>query len=308
MARGDNRYMVSGSESQSSVPRPQRATSNPSSSDAYDEGTEISVLTTRIGIYGWKKFCLYIVVLFLIALSLLNIGLIVFLFRVVNLDLDSAGPMHFYKDRVLVRGRAEFQGGITASNISGFDNSTLLVESNQQIILRSLESPPSTQKSTVVLDGINVNVDTPNFQLTYDNTPFFTASPEQTVIASNDIVVESPLGLRIDGSVLVPKISNAYDRGEGLTVESIGQQLTMRGVEDVTMESTTNRVDIKAQQGINLQSTQGDIVLDASNLRLTDLPHNGGSGPRHLCMCGGSKRIYTVVHTSTCSQAASSFC
>eukprot|EP00056_Hartaetosiga_gracilis_P021451 m.24229 g.24229 ORF g.24229 m.24229 type:complete len:317 (+) comp9089_c0_seq1:242-1192(+) len=315
MARGSgtnsNKYVVSdgSSTTQQQQGYSSYMSSNNSNGTMYNDSNQtVEVVNVPVGIYGWKKYCLYLVILLIVALSFINIGLIVFLFRVVNLDFDSAGPLHFYRDRMLVMGRAEFQGGVSASNISGFDNSTLLVESNERIVLQSYESATSTDKSVVELDGVNVNVDAQQLQMAYQDRVYFSASPQETIIASNDIVVNSPLGLRIDGSVLVPKIENAYERGEGLTIESIGQELNMRGMEGVTLESTTNEVNIRGQRGINLESTGGDIVLDGSNLRLNNLPHGGGSGPRQLCVCGSNGRVYTVQHSSTCKQSSSQFC
>eukprot|EP00043_Microstomoeca_roanoka_P025245 m.8065 g.8065 ORF g.8065 m.8065 type:complete len:346 (-) comp5369_c1_seq1:90-1127(-) len=265
----------------------------------------VNVLTTRVGIYGWRKYCLYLTVLLLVCLSIVNLGMLVFIFRILNLDKDSAGPLKFKDDSLLVRGRAEFTEGILAANISGFDNSTLLVESNQQIIMRSFAGV--SDRSALVIDGSSVEMSSRQFDLTHLGTSYFSSSQRETRISSNDVVVETDTGMRVSGVVQTSRISNTYDEAQGLTLQSVGQQLSMQATENVTLESTTNRVEIKAFQGVNIQATTGNIVFAAQNLQLVDLPTSGAGSTYSLCLCANGK-LFRVPTTTTCAIGSKSVC
>lgn len=268
----------------------------------------VNVLTTRVGIYGWRKYCLYLSVLLLVCLSIINLGMLVFLFRVMDLDEDSAGPLHFQDERLLVRGRAEFVNGLRAANISGFDNSTLVVESNQQIILRSFE-PDSSGSSSLTLDGVDVALSAREFDLSHRGSAYFSSSAEETRIASNDVVVETNTGMRVRGTVQTKRVSNSYVDGEGLTLESVGQELRLAATENVTLESSTNTVNINAFQGVQLQAEQGDIVFSANNLQLQDLPTSGaGASSFSLCLCLDGKLFRVDSATTTCEEGAKTLC
>ncbi|EGD81018.1 hypothetical protein PTSG_10961 [Salpingoeca rosetta] len=282
------------------------STSSPTSQDDLDHHM-VNVLTTRVGIYGWRKYCLYLSVLLLVCLSIINLGMLVFIFRVMDLNEDSAGPLHFQDQRLLVRGRAEFTNGILASNISGFDNSTLLVESNQQIILRSFE-PVGNDRSELVMDGVAVDVGARTFDLSFMGDTYFSTSQAETRITSNDVVVHTDTGMRVRGVVQTSTIANSYEDAEGLTLRSVGQELLLTATENVTLESTTNNVNINAFQGVHLEAEQGDIVLSADNLELQNLPTAAGpSNAFALCLCT-SGRLFRVDSSITCEDGAATLC
>eukprot|EP01147_Barroeca_monosierra_P001110 gene1110-4338_t len=265
----------------------------------------ISLLTTRIGIYGWRKYCLYLMVLLLVTLAIINLGMLVFVFRVLNLDEDSAGPLHFHSDRLLVRGRAEFTQGILTSKISGFDNATLRVETNQQIILKAVKD--TTGGSTFIIDGTELRLGTPRFSLSHENETYFSSTTERTEISSNEVKVDASAGMRVSGTIQTSHISNSFEDGAGLTLESVGQQLHLAGSENVTLESETNSVKINALQGINLNAEQGNVIFRSQNLQLRDLPTEGAGPTYFLCMCNNG-RLFRVNSAQSCDQGAPSFC
>jgi hypothetical protein len=77
-----------------------------------EEAALVDVLTTRIGIYGWRKYLVYILLLLLICFAIINIGLIVYVWNVLSLNSDGAGAVRFYDDKIRVEGSAEFLEGM----------------------------------------------------------------------------------------------------------------------------------------------------------------------------------------------------
>ncbi len=56
---------------------------------------EVTLVTAEVGVYGWRKSFLYFSVLALAVLAIVNLGLIVWVHRVMDIHGDRAGPMQF---------------------------------------------------------------------------------------------------------------------------------------------------------------------------------------------------------------------
>ena len=174
--------------------------------------------------------------------------------------------------------------------------------------LRRFVPGATAERSSLVLDGQFVDLSSRRLDLSYLNTTYFSASQEETRIASNDVVVETDTGLRVRGVVQASRIANSFEDAQGLTLESVGQELRLTATEDVTLESSTDRVTINSFQGLEVNAQQGDIVMDANNLRLQDLPSNNmGSASYSLCLCRNGK-LFRVDASSTCAQGATTLC
>jgi len=42
-----------------------------------DGGQTVEVITARVGVYGWRKYCLYFSLLLILSLAIMNMGLMV---------------------------------------------------------------------------------------------------------------------------------------------------------------------------------------------------------------------------------------
>ena len=62
---------------------------------AADAGTPVQIVANPIGIYGWRKKCLYATVLLLTVLAIINMGLLVYLMYTLRVDGSGAGPLRF---------------------------------------------------------------------------------------------------------------------------------------------------------------------------------------------------------------------
>lgn len=59
----------------------------------------VNVTVAPVGIYGWRKYCLYATVLVLLCLVIINMGLIVYLWRILDVNSSGAGALHFSSNR-----------------------------------------------------------------------------------------------------------------------------------------------------------------------------------------------------------------
>lgn len=269
----------------------------------------INVLTTPIGVYGWRKYMLYASVLLLLALAIVNVGLLAWIATVLQVKDSHFGPLRVNSDRLQVDGRAEFTQGLLVTNLSGFDQATLALESNSEVKLRAVDAGSNSASQLQLLPGSTALTSPSVSAATAEDPdqPYFEASADTVSLRASAVRVASVSGMTIDGSLQATRVTNAYGGGQGLTLESVGQDLLMAAGEDVSVTSSQGSVSVSA--GLDVELTAGnDLVLQADNqLRLSGLPvpaADAGASEFQLCMCASDNRLYRVAAASTCSAGA----
>eukprot|EP00048_Salpingoeca_helianthica_P021276 m.248269 g.248269 ORF g.248269 m.248269 type:complete len:324 (+) comp57914_c0_seq1:128-1099(+) len=273
--------------------------SRPTLAQPTPEEQIVDVFNNPIGIYGWRKYCLYASVLLLLCLAIINIGLAVFLMRVADIHSSGAGAARFESGLVRVEGVAEVTQGLFANNVTSFEENSLALLSTKKIVLQSNQSSALT-----LTDGLaNFRVD--NFQATYgtNNTPYFSASPDQVTVSANKMVVSSPSGMVVDGSVQAARIANMHANGAGLTIESLAQSMNVQAAQNLSVTSTDGSVTLSALTGVTLASSTS-VTLSAPALILDGLLTVGTVPPFTLCVCDSGLLFRVSVLNGTCVSAS----
>ncbi|KAL3238264.1 hypothetical protein MRX96_021945 [Rhipicephalus microplus] len=73
-----------------------------------DAGVTTLVHKQQVGIYGWRKRCLYLLVTLLFAMVIMNVALTVWVLRVLDFSLDGMGRLRIVERGVRLEGEAEF--------------------------------------------------------------------------------------------------------------------------------------------------------------------------------------------------------
>ncbi|XP_022236440.1 delta-sarcoglycan-like, partial [Limulus polyphemus] len=74
-------------------------------------------LVYRIGIYGWRKRCLYLLVILLMAVVIINLALTIWIIKVMDFSIDGMGSLRVVDRGIRLEGKAEFLHGLYASEI-----------------------------------------------------------------------------------------------------------------------------------------------------------------------------------------------
>lgn len=260
-----------------------------------------------MGIFGWRKYCLYFTLLFFICLAIINIGLIAYVIRVLNISRDGAGPVHFHDHSLRVEGQAEFTESLSASKISSYDQNSLSLVSNSMVSMQSGNSGIDVKQG-------KISAGTPEFDIVYENKSVLAATPDEFRISSNRTLVESELGLLVNNTLRASTIRGLKSTSSGsgsvsngdLTIESETQQLALSALNDLSLSSTSSKVTVQALAGITLASPK-NIVLNGSRIVLPDIP-TAGAGTTNattLCVCTSGKLFRT---DGLCSAAAATVC
>ena len=264
----------------------------------------VDIINNPIGIYGWRKYCLYISVLLLTCLAIINIGLAVFIMKVLDINSQGAGVAQFDSNVFRVEGAAEVIDGLYTNQVNSFQENSLSLLSTNQIVLQSNSS------STMTLSNGLLSVQTPELQAVYNGQPYLSASGDLVTISSAQTTVTSSAGMVVDGSVQTSRVQNMHANGLGLTVESIAQQLTLQSAQNLTLSSTAGALSMSALTGITLTSPAG-ITLSSTALTFSNIPTYGSAGqPYALCVCQSGKvyRVSSLNATLTCATFSTIAC
>ena len=100
---------------------------------------------SKVGVYGWRKRCLYLLLLVIFVVAILNLALIVWVIRVIGLSANGIGgrlgsTLNIGAKSVRISGDAEFLGAIHTAEVRGGGGggaeAPLVVEAAEELSLR----------------------------------------------------------------------------------------------------------------------------------------------------------------------------
>ncbi|PIO72166.1 sarcoglycan complex subunit protein [Teladorsagia circumcincta] len=94
----------------------------------------------RVGIYGWRKRCLYFFILILTIVIVLNLALTAWIMSVLDFSTDGMGALKIQDDGIRVEGRAQFDKPVTFSHLSTEKDEALVIDSFRGIHMQARNS------------------------------------------------------------------------------------------------------------------------------------------------------------------------
>ncbi|CAC5410412.1 unnamed protein product [Mytilus coruscus] len=90
-----------------------------------------------VGIYGWRKRCLYGFILLLIILTVLNLALLVWMLRVLNFNWDGVENVKYTEDGMRIEGQVEFLDSLYTEKIQSLQSKPLKIDSSRGVHIRA---------------------------------------------------------------------------------------------------------------------------------------------------------------------------
>ncbi|XP_053559908.1 zeta-sarcoglycan isoform X2 [Bombina bombina] len=230
-----------------------------------------------VGIYGWRKRCLYFFVLLLLVTMIVNLAMTIWILKVMNFTVDGMGNLRITKKGVRLEGVSEFLLPLYVKEIHSRKESPLVLQSDR---------------------NVTVNARNHNGQLT-----------GQMTIGTEGVVFEH--------SVETPHIRAGPS--QGLRLESPTRSLTMEAPKGVQISAVAGDFKASCRKELHLQSTDGEIFLNADNIKLGNLPQGSftpsspnSDAPRQtvyeLCVCPNGKLYLSPAGASSTCQSSSNVC
>nr|XP_017828486.1 gamma-sarcoglycan isoform X3 [Callithrix jacchus] len=174
------------------------------------EGTHIERPENRyvykIGIYGWRKRCLYLFVLLLLIILVVNLALTIWILKVMWFSPTGMGHLRVTKDGLRLEGESEFLFPLYAKEIHSRVDSSLLLQSTQNVTVNARNSEGEVTGRLKVGPKM-VEVQSQQFQINSNNgKPLFTVDEKEVVVGTDKLRVTGPEGALFEHSVETPLV------------------------------------------------------------------------------------------------------
>ncbi|CAJ0945909.1 unnamed protein product, partial [Mesorhabditis belari] len=254
----------------------------------------------RVGIYGWRKRCLYVFIVILTILIVLNLAVTLWIMSVLDFSKDGMGALRIENDGIRVKGRAQFDRPVHLSHLSTARDEALLIDSFRGVNIQARNlsgqvasrlSLNSEGRATAVCERFEI--------FDRDNKLLFFADSDEIGLKLENLRI-----LDDGGSVFEGAIQTAFIRPEPdtpLRLESPTRSVSIEAGQDVEMLSSAGEIHLQSLLDLSLVSKQGEIRLDSSNIYMNGMTKSLGRGQPHnqLCVCTNG-RLFMAAQGADC--------
>ncbi|XP_048517683.1 delta-sarcoglycan isoform X2 [Dendroctonus ponderosae] len=269
----------------------------------------------RMGMYGWRKKCLYGLILVLLFMVIVNLALTLWVLKVLDFSTDGMGQLEVVPGGLKLKGNAFVLDNLIANQIRSRSGEPIVIESSRNITLRSRDK--LGRSSTVVHMGIDSLECLANkFQILDDRGGLlFSADRREVVVGAETLRITGEGGSRFSGSVQTRLVR--AESGHDLRLESPTRGLQIRAPKELKLESRGGHINALAQNDVSFRSEMGAIRLQSSSIIVPQLPTakvtNRQVGARsfevfQLCACENGKLFLADPHVVCASENEDSFC
>ncbi|KAM6136117.1 zeta-sarcoglycan isoform 2-T2 [Phoenicopterus ruber ruber] len=242
-----------------------------------------------VGIYGWRKRCLYFFVLLLLVTMIVNLAMTIWILKVMNFTVDS--PLVLQSDRNVTVNARNHMGQLTG-------------------------------QLTVGADAVEAQCKRFEVRASEGGKVLFSADEDEIVIGADRLKVTGTEGAVFGHSVETPHIR--AEPSQDLKLESPTRSLVMEAPRGVQVNAAAGDLKATCRKELHLQSTEGEIFLNADTIRLGNLPVGSfssssssssspsSSAPRQtiyeLCVCPNGKLYLSPAGADSTCQSSSNIC
>ncbi|XP_014852194.1 PREDICTED: zeta-sarcoglycan isoform X1 [Poecilia mexicana] len=270
-----------------------------------------------VGLYGWRKRCLYFFLLLLLVTMIVNLALTVWIIKVMNFSTDGMGELQLNQDGLHLEGVGEFQMPLYVSEIQSRRDRLLVLRSEKNVTLNARNHQGQlTGQLTVGPEGVEAQCQRLEVRSSDGGRLLFSADEEEVTMTTEKFTVTGSEGAVFGHSVETPLIQ--APTSEDLRLESPTRILTMEAPRGVEVSAAMGTLKIGSRKDLQLEATEGEILLDADSIRLENLPlglyaASAGEPFRkqavyEVCVCPSGKIYLSPAESVSTCQAMSSIC
>ncbi|XP_050511082.1 gamma-sarcoglycan isoform X2 [Diabrotica virgifera virgifera] len=269
----------------------------------------------RIGIYGWRKKCLYILILVLLIMVVVNLALTLWVLKVMEFSSEGMGQLKIVSGGLKLEGKTFVLDSLIASSIKSRSYQPIVIESTRNLTLRSRHKNGYLD-SSMILGNEKLECLTNNFKITDDRgSLLFSADRREVLVGSETLRVVGEGGTSFSGSVQTTLVR--ADAGHELRLESPTRSLEIKAAKGIHMESRGGKIRTISLNDLTLHSEVGSIKLETSSILMPLLPtakvmSRAASSDTYdiyqLCVCESGKLFLASPHLVCASENDDRLC
>lgn len=245
----------------------------------------------KVGIYGWRKRCLYLFVLLLMVMVIINLALLIWIVKVMDFSPDGMGRLRIVDRGIRLEGEAQFIGPLYTAHIESRKDMPLRVESARNITLHT-RNPAGKIVNRLSIGDREVEVMADTFVIrNQQGKVLFSANDQKVEVAAEGLRVSGFGGAVFEGSIQTPQIR--AEPGHQLRLESPTRSLQMEASNGISLDSRAGDITAICLNDLTLQSKSGVIKLDSERIWMRNLPeaatqsrpHQNNDKVFQLCAC-----------------------
>ncbi|XP_030649668.1 delta-sarcoglycan [Chanos chanos] len=265
----------------------------------------------KVGIYGWRKRCLYFFVLLLMILILVNLALTIWILKVMNFTIDGMGNLRITEKGLKLEGDSEFLKPLYAKEIQSRPGSPLYLQSSRNVSVNILNG--SNLVSQLVAGSHGVHTRGKMLEVKSSRGKLlFSANEQEVVVGAERLRVMGAEGAVFSSSVETPHVR--AEPFKELRLESPTRALFMEAPKGVHILAEAGDIQATCRSDLRLKSNDGEITLDAKTIKLLRLPEGKASptGTRQpvfeICVCPNGKLFLSQAGTGSTCQVSNNVC
>ncbi|XP_031429796.1 gamma-sarcoglycan [Clupea harengus] len=266
----------------------------------------------KIGIYGWRKRCLYLFVLILLVILVINLALTIWIVRVMWFNPEGMGLLQVHPDGVRLEGESDFLFPLYAEEIDSREDSALLMHSTENVTLNARNENVTgrdvTGRLSVGPKKVQGDVQQLVIKSMITKKMLFQADGKEVVVGTNKLRITGPEGAIFQHSVQTPLLRG--EMSKDLRLDAPTRALFMDAPDEVRVKALSGHFSATSKMDVLLRSNEGLLVLDAEMVRLRNLRNGtagtgGAQGLYEVCVCPNSGKLFLSKAgvTSTCSNS-----
>nr|XP_019939560.1 PREDICTED: zeta-sarcoglycan-like [Paralichthys olivaceus] len=278
-----------------------------------------------VGIYGWRKRCLYFFILLLLVTMIVNLALTIWILKVMNFTPSGAGRLRVtgrLKEEIRHFGLSEFNLPVYISEINFYKDSPLILQSDRNVTVNA-RNDQGQLTGQLIVGSEMVEAQCQRFEVRSidGERVLFSADEEEISIGTEKLRVTGN-----EGVVFSHSVETSHVRAEpfqDLKLESPTRTLTLEAPRGVEVNAGVGDFTASCRKDLLLQSSEGEIFLDANTIRLGSIPLGSAVDPLEgapagttytkqtvyeLCACANGKLYLSPAEKGSTCQTTSNFC
>ncbi|XP_058646729.1 zeta-sarcoglycan isoform X2 [Onychostoma macrolepis] len=272
-----------------------------------------------VGIYGWRKRCLYFFILLLLVTMIVNLALTIWILKVMNFTVDGMGNLRVTKEGIRLEGVSEFLLPLYVKEIKSRRDSPLVLQSDRNVTVNARNNLGQlTGQLTVGSEMVEAQCQRFEVRSSDGERVLFSADEEEISIGTDKLRVTGNEGVVFSHSVETPHVR--AEPFQDLKLESPTRTLTLEAPKGVEVNAGVGEFKASCRKDLTLESSEGEIFLNANSIRLGNLPHGsvdpllgpGTTYPKQtvyeVCVCPSGKLYLSPAESSSTCQTTNSVC